>query len=935
MKGAQPRIPRATYRLQFNRGFTFSQAEEILDYLNDIGISDIYASPLFKTGDSSTHGYDVCGFDQINPNLGGEEGLRKLAKEISARGMGLLLDMVPNHMGADLCNDLWHDVLENGRFSPYAEWFDIYWEGLSEHGRVLVPTLEDHYSAVLEGGKLQAVYDSGRFAIAYYDRKFPVCPECYASLADELRHETLPEELQLPLRTLLLACKQLLRDRSSGVSASTAVSMRELFASARLHLRTLVDCSPQFEKALQSMLRRVNGQVGVPDSFDMLDRLIRNQHYRLCYWRVGSEEINYRRFFDVTTLVSLRMERRDVFEGTHKLVLDLFRSGCITGLRIDHPDGLRDPAAYFEWLQSEKDAQPRYVVVEKILTGAERLPLEWPVAGTTGYDFLNQLNGIFINTANSESIDNIYRGFTGIRMDFEETFLASKKRILARSLISELNRLAGLLRQVARGTRYGLDLTLSQLHEVLTELIAAFPVYRTYIGEHTSQIGPADRAILQKAFSAAKNKAPAIEASVWDFIRGLLELQWPSDFSESTQKLARSFVLSFQQLTGPVMAKGLEDTAFYNFNRLISLNEVGGAPEKFGVLAEEFHVYNKGKAAHWPHGLVATATHDTKRGEDIRARINVLSEMPEEWRHALTRWSALNADIKKIVDDEPAPHPNEEYLLYQTLIGCWENKWESAEWRRQFRARVVEYMVKAIREAKARTGWKNPKPEYESATQFFVEDILRDEPNPFLQDFRVFQQRVAFFGKFNSLSQALLKMVCPGVPDFYQGTELWDYSLVDPDNRRPVDYAQRRQLLSTLKNLRNGWAGADAQDLSKFWVIYQTLALRRRVPGLFSQGHYVPLLAKGSRQEHLCALARLHEGQCAIAAVPRLIFGLCHGREVPPSGQVWEDTLLALPSAIPQTNYRDVITGRVSKLKDEMLVSELLSGSPVALLMTE
>jgi (1->4)-alpha-D-glucan 1-alpha-D-glucosylmutase len=892
---ASKRIPGATYRLQFNDGFTFKQATEIAEYLRELGITDLYASPIFTAGPGSTHGYDICSFEQVNPALGGAEEFDGLAARLQQLGLGLLLDMVPNHMAVDGSNDWWQDVLRNGRASRFATWFDIDWKpsGAAFPDKVLLPLLEDHYAKVLEAGKLRLDCDQGEFVIKYHDRKFPISPESASELV-----------------------------LGTGSYQGTA---------------------------------------GRPQSFDKLHALLQRQHYRLACWRAAAEEINYRRFFDVTGLIGLRMELPEVFLASHQLLFSLLSEGKVTGLRIDHPDGLWNPREYCQRLQTrspdgvppkpgEVEAsapQPFYVVVEKILTGAESLPRDWPVDGTTGYDFLNHLNGLFVNSANRGAFDRLYQDFTGRRMEFSAVVYESKRRILETSLRSETDALTHRLRRIAASTRYGQDFGFQTLRSALIEIIAGFPVYRTYADENTMNLEPVERERIEQALRTARARNPVCDPEALTFIENLLLLRIPKDVLPSDAKEYREFAMKFQQLTGPVTAKGVEDTAFYNFNRLISLNEVGGDPEVFGTSSEEFHRYNLAQAERWPHSLLATATHDTKRGEDGRARINVLSELPGQWREAILRWSRLNADKKSVAHGEPAPRPNDEYLFYQTLIGSWITAAEGGAGRTVFCERLVEYMLKAVREAKAHTTWTDPDLEYEEAVRRFVQQSLEDFP--FVEDFRAVQQKTAFFGRFNSLSQLLLKMTCPGIPDLYQGTELWDFNLVDPDNRRPVDYALRQSMFKELKD-RFSRSSSDLRDplghllrepetgLVKMYLIWRALNCRTANRGLFDQGSYIPLQATGSKKTHICAFARKLGSKEVIAIAPRLVVGLVDGVERPPMGDIWEDTLLALPDTDPKCQFQNVLTRQVLSVaggggaKGGLRLADALGLFPVALL---
>jgi (1->4)-alpha-D-glucan 1-alpha-D-glucosylmutase len=850
------RIPRATYRLQFNRDFTFQQAREILNYLRDLGISDIYASPLFQAGPQSTHGYDTCCFGKVNPNLGSLEDFEWLTGALKERGLGLLLDLVPNHMSATLSNVWWLDVLENGRESPYAQFFDIDWRPNNPalHDKVLLPVLEDHYGKVLESGKLRLAFQDGKLSIAYHDRNFPVNLPAVATIGIE--------------------------DPSQ-------------------------------------LLEHLNGQPGSARSFDKLDALIQRQHYRLAYWRVAPQEINYRRFFDVTEMVALKMELPEVFNKTHELVFEWLEQGKITGLRIDHPDGLWNPKEYLQRLQRDN---PPYVVVEKILSGDEQLPADWPADGTTGYDFLNRANGLFVDAANASAFDEIYRDFTGNRTDFATIVHQSRKLVLERSFASELNSLTHRLKDIASHTRSGCDLTFTELRHALAELAASFPVYRTYVMDSSTEISAQDREVIQSAIKLArKSEGLKLDQPVFDFIERLLLMQLGPELDERASKAAREFVMKLQQLTGPAMAKGLEDTAFYRFNRLVSLNEVGGEPSHFGVSPEEFHATNALIVKHWPHTLLASATHDTKRGEDVRARLNVLSEMPAEWRETVKRWSQLNRDKKTSVENAPAPDANAEYLFYQTVVGAWTEDVNNEESLKVFRTRVVAFMLKAAKEAKLHTSWTEPNSAYEQTLQHFVERVLADENKTFLDDLHRFAPRVAFFGRFNSLSQTLLKITSPGVPDFYQGAELWDLSLVDPDNRRPVDYRTRQKLLSDLNTKFAGVGDAAGDFFSallrdeqpgamKLFLIWRALNFRATQRELFDSGDYLPLTTSGEHQGHVCAFARKWNDRTIVVIVPRLVFGLARGAELPPTGEIWKDTKVQLPPAHPGDLFRNVLT---------------------------
>jgi (1->4)-alpha-D-glucan 1-alpha-D-glucosylmutase len=939
------RIPLATYRLQFNSQFTFKQAQEIVGYLRDLGVSDAYASPLFQAGPESTHGYDICCFGRVNSNIGTEQEFEAFTDALRNNGMGLLLDMVPNHMGADLSNTWWRDVLEKGPASEYAAYFDIDWQPIKSdlHNKVLLPVLGDHYGKVLAKGEFKLAFEDGKFSISYYDKRFPVAPHCYAPLLSTVRGK-LPraENAFKGIRQL-----EKLTQAAGAWQATTLLGGKELL-QLQEELRSWFESTPAFRAALEAVLADYNGIPGAPagrESQIALDELLRVQHYRLAYWRVGSEEINYRRFFDVTSLISLRMESPEVFAATHELVFDWLRRGRITGLRIDHPDGLWDPWEYFERLQEKAGpARPLYVVAEKILSGDEALAPDWTVDGTTGYDFLNQLNGLFINEANPSAFDALYRDISGESDDFEDLVYNSKKKILETSLYSEWRALAHRLRRISLASPETQDLTFRQIQAALAVVIAAFPVYRTYAREGRASLSEPEADYVKEAFVKARKREPGLEPAVWTFLENLLLLRGVPGLGKTECPGCLEVAMKFQQLSGPVMAKGLEDTAFYNYNRLISLNEVGGSPEKFGNSPASFHRYNAMRAKLWPHSLSATATHDTKRGEDLRARLNVLSEMPDEWREMVLRWREINAGQKGVVQGHLGPHPNDEYLLYQTLVGAWTKEAETPHGLTSLRDRVVGYMEKALRESKARTSWTDPDAAYETAVKEFVERILDpSRSTEFLTSLKEFSNRISFFGVLNSLAQTLVKLAAPGVPDFYQGTELWDFSLVDPDNRRPVDYRARQDLFS---DLRQRLAKTDRAQLAeallkahdngqiKMLFIYLGLECRARNRACLELGDYAPLEVTGPASEHIFAFQRSHKKQTILCVVPRLAFTVSQGHPaVLTRPKVWKDTILHFNTA--RGNLHNILTSQSFKVDEGrrgLPTAELFRTIPFALL---
>ena len=848
------RIPVATYRLQFNRDFTLAQARELLPYLKELGISDVYASPLFLATPESSHGYDVCGYNQINPSVGTTEELEGLGAELRSAGMGLLIDIVPNHMGVHPSNCWWHDVLKHGEKSKYAHFFDINWNSPTPglKGKVLLPLLGNHYANVLERGELKLKIDADSVQLAYFDQTFPLSPES---------------------------------EKKFGLRAAT-------------------------EEQRRSIVEQIN------TAFDDLDLLVQMQNYRLAYWRVGVHEINYRRFFDVTGLVSVRMEDEEVFRASHELIFDLVRSGIATGLRVDHPDGMRDPQKYFEDLQNGTDRK-FYAVAEKILSRGENLPENWPVQGTTGYDYLNYLNGIFVRQENEAAFTEIYEQFVGRAEPYSEIAYQSKHDVLRTLFVPEVNALTRRLKRIASQTRFGVDFTEADFREALVDFTAAFPSYRNYVTDRSQNVSRLELQNIEQALREATRRTQLKEKRSLDFLARILSLECYGDFTEDLRAEARDFAVRFQQLSGPATAKGLEDTAFYRYNRFVSLNEVGGEPGQFGMSIEEFHEHNRHQCERWPHSLLATATHDTKRGEDVRARLNVLSEMPEEWRKSVRRWRDLNASAKS----NGAPNLNDEYLLYQTLLGTWNAENDPAGYLK----RIEEYMLKAIREAKSWTSWIDPNETYENGTVEFIRRI-RESPQ-FIGELRALSEHIAFFGAFNSLAQVLLKICSPGVPDFYQGAELWDLSLVDPDNRRPVDYNFRKNMVANL-------AKKSPTDLLKEWktgavklfTMVSALEARNKHREIF-EGAYQPISATGDKKEHLIAFARTAKSGAIIAAVPRFVQTLTGGTVAYPAANVWGDTAL---QCCLGNGFRNLLT---NEEHHSLHAADLFKTFPVALLL--
>lgn len=999
------RIPGATYRLQFNLPFTFEVACTVVPYLSELGITDLYASPVFTSRPGSTHGYDIVDYNEINPEIGGEAGFGRLTEELRRSGLGLILDIVPNHMCiASDGNQWWTDVLENGPSSRFARFFDIDWRPVKKElkNKILIPTLGDQYGRVLENQEIRLGYDAGSFFVTCYGRIFPLRPRTYAAILKhrlELLKQTFSEGNYAlsEFLSIITALDNLPSPLEKDLQKVAERYREKQIIRRRLH--QLCSESAAIREYIEEMVSVFNGKGDDARSFDHLDRLLRNQVYRLAYWRVAAEEINYRRFFDINDLAAVRMEDPSVYEASHRLLFRLIRERNVTGLRVDHADGLYDPAEYLRWLQRDcyisllqshseavrnslpedvmntvnstaegsqlfsgndqtllehyqeafaKDPvmKPFYLVTEKILIKGERIPEDWPVFSTTGYVFMNSVNGIFIDMRNEKAMNDLYVRFTRQGAPLPDVVYEKKKLVMQVSMASEINTLSHYLQQLSEKDRHTRDFTLGSLISAIVEVIAFFPVYRTYINSFL--VTERDQRYIDIAVSKAKRNNPAVSASIFDFLRDVLLLKFPPSFTDLEKDEWLNFVGRFQQLSGPVMAKGLEDTAFYIYNRFLSLNEVGGAPERFGTPLETFHGQNIERIKYWPHALISTCTHDTKRGEDVRARMNVLSEIPDVWKSRVYEWSRINSRKKVLIDGRRVPDRNEEYLLYQTLTGSWPIGEFSGAAASDYRIRIREYLLKAVREAKVNSSWINQNATYEEGLMFFVEGILSPLPgNRFLEDFVPFAESVATFGMYNSLSQVLLKITSPGVPDFYQGTELWDLSLVDPDNRRPVDFSQRIGLLRALRELgAERGAGETCRELIADWrsgriklyLMHKALTFRKDHRRLFEQGEYIPLEVIGGREGHICSFVRRNGSDRVVVAVPRFPARLLGDPGNPLCGDAaWEDTAVVIPWAEKGARYLNIFTGEEAETgafrgATVLPARDLFSDFPVALL---
>jgi len=982
LAAARTRRPAATYRVQLHKGFGFRDALAIVPYLDALGVSTLYTSPLLRAKSGSTHGYDVVDHGELNPEIGTEAELRALSAALRQRGMGLVVDIVPNHVGIGRENARWMDVLENGLASIHARFFDVDWTPLKQElaGKILLPMLGDHYGAVLERGELKLRFspEGGCFFLDYWDERLPVAPRSYMLI---LRHglseleQTLPADDQ-HLQELLSVITALdnLPPRATTVQAKIVERHREKEVIKR-RLAALVEVSPAMRAHIDRAVAAFNGldDRGEPVSFDpsrfdLLDALLEHQAYRVAYWRVAGEEINYRRFFDINGLAAIRQEDALVFEETHRRYFQLVDEGILDGMRIDHPDGLYDPAEYLLNLQEEamvraarkltsedrfatleRDLRARYrtrvernaadhrlrplfVVVEKILSRKERIPDRWLIDGTTGYEFLNLLNGLFVERANATRLEETWNRALGRPMDFLDLVRRNKRLIMKTAMVSEINVLAHRLSALSERSRRTRDFTLNSLRRALVETVAAFPIYRTYVDGWS--VDERDRAYIEQAIAMARIGDDELVGQTFDFVRSILLMEPVLGTSDEARREHLAFVMKLQQVTGPVMAKGLEDTTFYVYNRLVSLNEVGGEPEHFGVPIEVFHRNNAARAQRFPASLLASSTHDTKRSEDVRARIDVLSELPDAWERFLEVAIECNAARKVRAGDALAPDAAEEVLFYQTLLGA------APAWplppadRDAFRDRIAAYMLKATKEAKVNNSWTNHRPEYDEAIVKFVRNVLEaPHDDPFVEEFRRLHRRVVRVGRLNALSQQLLKITCPGVPDLYQGTESWDLSLVDPDNRRPVDYELRRLLLTELDSLRAPPAADDPR--AKLFVTTRALRARRADPGLFRDCAYVPLDVVGPRARHVVAFARVRDGRVAIVVAPRLMAAVIGDRAA------WANTFVTLPDEVAELleahELGDVFSGACRRAIPReggtaLAVPELFADFPLTLL---
>jgi (1->4)-alpha-D-glucan 1-alpha-D-glucosylmutase len=946
------RIPLATYRLQFNAEFRFQHARGLVDYFAHLGVTDIYSSPLLQARRGSTHGYDVTDPSHINSEIGSEQELEALSAKLQEHHMGLLLDIVPNHMAAVIENPWWMDVLEDGPGSAYASFFDVDWHPprMMLQNKVLLPILGSPYAQALENHELKLVFDQAGFFIQCFDAKLPVAPKTYLLILQhrlgELQHKLGADHPAIRELGGIFAAMTNLPERVA-LSIEMAGERRMQREGLKERLWKLYQDSAEVQNFVDENVRIFNGRRRKPASFLLLDRLLAEQAYVLSYWLSANDEINYRRFFTINNLVGVRVEDPFVFEATHAVVLRLIERGLVTGLRIDHVDGLRDPHGYLRRLQERLGASsgndshpPFYVIVEKILARGESLPREWPICGATGYASLNALNGLFLGAEGCKKLRQVYESFTGELVRYEDLVYEKKKEVMESLLAVEMRSLGHYLVVLAEQDRYARDLPRRDLASALIEITACFPVYRTYI--RSFSLSPDEFRYIEQAVETALQRNPHLSSQCFDFVSDVLTLQERGHVTPEQREARLAFIMRWQQFTGPIMAKGLEDSALYVYYPLSSLNEVGGAPDSTGVPAAEFHEFCHNRQKHG-HTLNATATHDTKRAEDVRARINVLSEIPKKWDTALQHWRQCNKAKKIPFNGQSVPDPNEEYLIYQTMLGAWPLEEGDIS---GLRKRLQDYMVKAVREANIHTNWSRPDVRYEQALIHFIKSITQaSEDNRFLPGFLRLYRQVAYAGAINSLSQLLIKITIPGVPDFYQGSELWDFRLVDPDNRGPVDFKKRMRLLAELRQREGQLGSLDfIRDLLTHWqdgriklfVTSRALSFRRDHRELFLEGAYQPLHAPGARKENVFAFLRHTEDAWAVTVVPRFVTKLAPPGRPPTGESVWAASALLLPKGAP-ADWINVLTGerltaRPAKQGRSLPLAEVFGKFPVALL---
>lgn len=964
------KIPDATYRLQFNKDFTFNDAKEIIPYLKKLGISHVYASPLLSPRKGSQHGYDVVNYNEINQEAGTFEEFEAFVDTLHFYGLGLILDIVPNHMGICKENNWWMDILENGQSSKYSHFFDIDWKPIKKEltGKVLLPVLGDHYGIVLTSGQIYFSLDAkkGKLFANYYEHELPLNPSSYPIILEH-RIDVLKARLGSSNKdfqeylSIITVFKNLPKHTTIDYEKIEERNREKQIASERLSNL----CSNNYiikgfiDENLIDFKCSPNNEISV----EKVHNLLEEQIYRLAFWRVSADEINYRRFFDINDLAAVCVEHPDVFTDIHSFVLNLIENKKIDGLRIDHPDGLLDPAKYYKKLQMEiskkigvdfnqndknlfaSEKLPFYIVAEKILAPSEQIPQNWAIHGTVGYDFLNSVNGLFIKSENKNIFTDYYYSFIQKEIDFDEMSIDCKKIIMNTSLSAELNVLSNYLNQISEMYLFSRDYTLNSLRNALIELIACFPVYRTYISAEEESANSGD--YIKCAINRAKKRSFITDRLIFDFIEEVLLLKLEENIDSERYKAILNFTLKFQQYTGPLMAKGIEDTFFYRYNRMISLNEVGSNPNKFGISIEEFHQQNLCRIEITPNSMLSSSTHDTKRSEDVRSRLSAISELPQEWENLVKKLHTINKSFPKKLSDLPILDKNDEYLIYQCLIGIWEMKEFKKENCKMLRERLENYILKAIKEAKVHTSWLNVNSEYEKSVSNFIKRLFNHPfGHPFWKIFLPFENLITNIGYLNSISQCVLKLTSPGVPDVYQGCEIFKFTVVDPDNRRQVDYKKSNELFERIQPLVNFNPETDNFDLFKqilhplnsnlikLFYVTTILNFRNQNSNLFKSGKYIPLNINGQHANHFVAFARIFENQAIIVVVPRLVRNLIFkNNPFQLNMEMMDDTTIEIPLELKNFSWVDIFTkSKVEAVNEKIFVKDVLEIFPATTL---
>lgn len=927
-------IPRTMYRLQFYYGFSFDSAMSLIPYLKELGISHIYASPITQSKHGSMHGYDTIDPGIINPEFGGKEKFDTLIEEGKKFSIGWIQDVVSGHMAYDSENRFLMDVIEKGEDSPWKDIFDIDWkshfEGLK--GRLLSPFLGEFYGTCLDNGDLHLQFGENGFYISYKNLFFPIKLDDY------------PVILKTNLFELEQACGKehdnvakwttLLHDFENLATESDRTKKLDKATTLKNSLIELHRSHPAITQHIEAILSHFNGEKNVPPTMNELDLLLARQNFRLSYWKVSNEEVNYRRFFTVNNLIALNTTTQETFNFSHNQIHALVREKKIDGLRIDHLDGLNHPHNYL--LMIRKEFPDLYLIAEKILNFPEDLPTDMPIQGTTGYDFLNCMNGLFVHKKNMKKFDELYIGFTGLKQSYEEIVIQKKHLFMDRNLAGDIDNLVTILKNILGKSRYGRDMTHKGIKIAITEILAQFPIYRTYVFQ--DHITERDECYIRQAVKDAKNSYPGLKFEL-ELVERILLLEYGPETPPEERLEWITFAQRFQQISTVLMAKGVEDTVFYVYNRLLSLNEVGGNPAIFGFTPQDFHRFTIKRMRKHPSSWNTSATHDTKRGEDVRARLNVLSEVPHEWARFVKASAKINAPLKRLLNNAAAPDRNEEYFIYQMLIGAFpflENEFEL------FIKRMELYLIKSLREAKTHSSWNTPNSTYENACLDFLHQILdKDKSVNFWAIFSPFQKKIASYGIFNSLSQLLLKITAPGVCDIYQGTELWDFSMVDPDNRRNVDYETRIKWLQEIQQreidlpnfLTELWKQKENGKI-KLFTLYKLLRTRSDYENLFKNGDYIPLTVQGSHARNIVAYARKNAHEFSLSVVPRFLTQLVRQEELPCSKTVWNDTALVLPCDFP-TSWVNAISGKSLDHHGPMFIGDILDEFPIGLLISK